>query len=49
MTASIALQIMAIMLFLTGLFLWWDSPSGTPRGTKGCGIKGCRWHPGNDR
>lgn len=43
MNAAIALQIMLIMLFLVGLFLWWESPRGIPRG-KTCRVRGCRWH-----
>ena len=44
MSAAIALQLGLIILFLVGLLLWLDSPTGQPRDGRGCDVRGCRWH-----
>ena len=38
-------QIMLVVLFTVGLLLYLDSPTGVPRGTEPCGVRGCCWHP----
>lgn len=44
MNTAIALQVILICLFITGLVLWVDSPSGRPRDGVDCKIEGCRKH-----
>ena len=44
MSTAIALQVGLLMIFLVGMLLWLDSPTGKPRDGHDCGIRGCRWH-----